>query len=118
LANKAVEKPAFISLASHVYHLAVLGLINPVNIMTFINVFNGNPTGRLVIENALSISSVNAGWNILTDGLIWKDKIGPLARVLEKVNNKVDKVVKPIYNKTIGLVVNRVVDNLRLYSDV
>jgi hypothetical protein len=116
-ANKLIEKPALISLASHVYHLAVLGLINPVNIMTFINILNGDQTSRLVLENALSIATVNAGWNILTDGLIWKEKITPLVRKLEKVNKKVDSLVKPIADKTIKPLITKTKDTLHLYLD-
>lgn len=108
-AFKLTEKPKLVALASHIYHLAILGLINPVNIVTFVNILNGNQAERLVIENALSIATINAGWNILTDGLIWKDKIKPLAETLEKVNNKIVKTVKPL--------VNRITDDAHLYFD-
>lgn len=101
-AYKLVEKPGLISVGSHLYHLAILGLINPVNLMTFANIVSGShDTGRLLVENALSVATTNAAWNLLTEGLILKGKIDPLANKLDHLNHIMIEKIKPPAQKLV-----------------
>ena len=98
-ANALVNRPGLVAVGSHIYHMAVLGLFNPVHLITASNLLSGKPIGDLAIVNGMAVSTTSASWKILTNSLIISDRIKPLANVLEKANNRVISVVKPVVDR-------------------